>query len=207
MTTKQFVALETSLLPELPGFAIKGSVMFLHPLGSLLRGISFDRSGFDKYAFYSNVFVMPLCVPISYITLNFGKRIRDQRGMDGWNIETPGVSGELLASIKAQAVPFLSRANSLVEFVALARTFSPGTPHTPKAIGFALARAGKVDEAISALAGIPRMLNPKNAWQRELGEQTENLRELLISNPSAAMQQLETWEAETIHNLGLEEFR
>src|ERR1022692_1005569 len=111
MTTKQLVALETSLLPELPGFAIKGWLMLLHPLGSLLRGICFERSGFDKHAFYPNVFVMPLCVPTPHVTLNFGFRLRDQRGMDGWDIETPGVAGELLASIKAEAVPLQSRAN------------------------------------------------------------------------------------------------
>jgi hypothetical protein len=51
LTTREFVSLEKSLLPELPGFAIKGPLMFIPPAERLLRGISFEGSSFDKTSF------------------------------------------------------------------------------------------------------------------------------------------------------------
>ena len=70
MTTKEFIALEKSLLPDLPDFAVKGPLMFIPPAERLLRGISFEGSSFDKTSFYVTVFVMPLCIPTKHLYFN-----------------------------------------------------------------------------------------------------------------------------------------
>ena len=62
MKTREFVNLEKRLLQDLPGFAIKGSLMFISPVGHTLRGFCFDTSGFDKRAFYLwSLFMPPVC--------------------------------------------------------------------------------------------------------------------------------------------------
>ena len=89
MTTKEFVSLEKRLLPELPGFAIKGPLMLIRPVECMLRGISFEGSSFDKTSFYVTMFVMPLCVPTNHLYLNFGSRVRRAEGGDRWSIGMP----------------------------------------------------------------------------------------------------------------------
>jgi hypothetical protein len=206
VTRKEFVALEKALLPELPGFAIKGSLMLMPPVQRLLRGVSFEGSSFDKTTFYATVFVMPLCVPTNYLYFLFGDRIRHKSGADGWNIRESNVIVELGAALKQRALPFLSRAKSLVDFVEVAKDFA-GNPHTPKAIGFALAQAGHVDQAVDVLGQLLGQVDLNVGWQREIAAQAGALRAQLIADPAGAQQQLETWETETVHKLGLDAFR
>lgn len=205
MTTKEFVSLEKSLLPEFPGFAIKGPLMFIPPAERLLRGISFEGSSFDKTSFSVSMFVMPLCVPTNHLYLNFGNRVRHKGGGDRWNMEMPNLVTELGTALKLQAIPFLSRVDSLLGFVEVAKSFS-GKPHTPKAIAFALARAGQNSQAVEVLDQLLSQLDLNVAWQREIADQAKALRAKLVANPVEAQQQLEAWEAETVHNLGLDGF-
>jgi hypothetical protein len=206
VTRKEFVALEKMLLPELPGFAIKGPLMLIPPARWLLRGIHFEGSSFDKTSFYANVFIMPLCVPTDHLSLLFGDRIRQRPGGDRWNITEPNVVRRLSTELKRQAVPFLARAKSLVDFVDVAREFA-GNAHTPHAIGFALAQAGQFDQAVEVLGQILREADLNVGWQREIAAQAASLRAKLIDDPKEAQQQLDAWEAETVHKLGLDAFR
>jgi hypothetical protein len=48
VTTKEFVAIEKRLLPDFPGFAVKGTLMFIQPLGNTLRGFHWEPSAFSK---------------------------------------------------------------------------------------------------------------------------------------------------------------
>ena len=50
MKVKEFVKLENRLLPDLPGFAIKRSLMFMVPVGILLRTFADHPSGFEQEA-------------------------------------------------------------------------------------------------------------------------------------------------------------
>ena len=205
MTTKEFILLEKSLLSELPVFAIKGRLMFIPHTELILRGISFEGSSFDKTSFYASMFVMPLCVPTNHLYFNFGNRIRKENGADRWNVAMPNLVTELGSALKLQAVPFLSRIESLLDFVEVAKSFS-GNPHTPKAIAFALARAGQNSQAVEVLDQLLSQLDLNVAWQREIADQAKALRAKLVTNPIEAQQQLDAWEAETVHNLGLDDF-
>jgi len=206
VTRKEFIALEKALLPDLPGFAIKGPLMLIPPARQLLRGIHFDGSSFDKTSFYANALIMPLCVPTNHLSLLFARPIRQSSGADRWSIKEPNVIAEISAELKRQAVPFLARAKSLVYFVDVAKEFA-GNPHTPKAIGFALARAGQFDQAIEVLGQLLGQVDLNIGWQSDIAVQAGALRAKLIANPIDAQQQLERWETETVHKLGLDAFR
>jgi hypothetical protein len=206
MKTKQFVAIQTKLLPELPGFAIKGNMLLMCPVEEILRGIYFEGSDFDQSSFYVNVFALPLCVPTKHLYFNFGNRLRIA-GADRWNATVPKELAELGTVIRRDAVPFLLRTESLLGFVEVAKSSSSVNPHTPMAIAFSLARAGRTDEAAIVLDQLLPQLDLKVAWQREIADQVTALRAKLAANPSEALQQLEAWKAQSVRNLGLEIFR
>jgi hypothetical protein len=206
MTTKEFLTLEKNLLPHLPGFALSGRLMFLAPVKNTLRGISFEGSDFDKKSFYVNVFVLPLCVPTKHLYFNFGNRVRHGGGGDRWNTNMPNLIEELGTSLKREALSFLYPIESLKSFAEVAKSFSFKNPHTPQAVAYALIRVGDFQNARSALAQLLQQLDLKVEWQREMTERAETLKGMLDLNPTDAQRQLETWEVETIKNLGLESF-
>jgi hypothetical protein len=117
----------------------------------------------------------------------------------------PNLVTELGTALKLQAMPFLSRVDSLLGFVEVAKSLS-GNPHTPKAIAFALARAGQISQAVEVLDQLLNQLDLNVAWQREIADQAKAMRAKLVANPVEAQQQLEAWEAETVHNLGFDGF-
>lgn len=205
MTKKQLVAIAKSVLPELPGLSIKESLMFIPPVDGVLCGLNFDGSSFDKTSFYVDMFVMPLCVPTTHLYFNFGSRIRNNNGSDRWSIETSDFNVELALALKLQAVPFLSRTSSLIDFIETAKSFS-GNPHTTRAIAFSLARTGNISKAIEILNQLLNQLDLNVAWQRDMADQVKTLRSKLLTDPTEARLQLEAWEAETVQNLGLAEF-
>lgn len=202
MTNKQFVALEKELLSSLPGFSIRGSLMFLPPVEELVRGFSFEGSSFDKTSFYVSVFVLPLCVPTEYLYFNFGNRVRHGRGADRWSIDRPHLLEELGAALKGQALEFLRPIELLYDFVKVAKSFPLSNPHTRQAIAYALIRVGEFKKGASVLNELLRQLDLKSDWQREMAERAESLRGKLILNPAEAQRQLETWEAQSAKDLG-----
>ena len=191
MKVKEFVKLEKRLLPDLPGFAIKRSLMFMVPVGDILRGIDFDPSGFDKRAFYVEVFAMPLFVPTKYLSFNFGDRLRFA-GIDGFDADDPELLGKLKAAIRQDAGASLAQAGAGLEFADLARTKSMGNPHTPKAIAFALARAGRTEEAIGVIDQLLPHLDLESHWQRDIDTLCRTLKAKLLKSPVGAGG-LETW--------------
>ena len=206
MTTKQFVALGKGLLSDSPEFVMKGRLMVLSPLEHILKGICFEPSSFDKDSFYVNVFVLPLFVPTKFVHFLFGGRIRSN-GRDRWGANIPNLIAQLRESVKREALPFLSQITSVSDFVKMAKSHPSSNPHTPEAIAFALARAGWNKEAIEVIDQLLGQVNLEVSWQREMADMAQLLKSLLLTDPAAAQRQLDAWEAETVKNLGLEEFR
>jgi hypothetical protein len=89
-----------------------------------------------------------------------------------------------------KAVPFLSRAKTLLDFAEMARSFSFSNPHTPRAIGFALARAGRSNEAVHVLDQVLTQMDREVQWQRAIANQSKYLRDKLIADPDEAQRQL-----------------
>ena len=119
----------------------------------------------------------------------------------------PNLTTELSHALKLQAVPFLSRVKSVLDFVDVAREFSGNNLHTPRAIAFALARAGRNAEAIEVLGQLSGQLDLKAGWEREVADQALALKATLETDTPKAMQQPGAWEADTVRSLGLGEFR
>jgi hypothetical protein len=206
MTTKEFVALEKDLLPSFAGFAIKGSLMFLPPVEHTLRGFSFEGSAFDKASFYVTAFFMALCVPRKHLIFNFGERLRE-RGGDRWAIKGPNFKTSLESAMKKE-VPLLERLKTPQDIVEVAiQRGHPKDPYRQETIGYMLALAGQIEPAVRALEHLLAMLDTKVQWQHEMTARAQLLKTDLLEDPKKAKERLATWEAESIRNLGLQEFR
>jgi hypothetical protein len=203
MTQKDIIKLERELLEHLPGLSLKGSLMFKLPIKPVLRGVVLEGSSFDRNSFTVTAFMQPMCVPAEHLHLNFSVRIRQPEGGDRWSTTRPDLVVELSGALKRQAVPFLSRAASLIDFVAAARTFSRTNPNTQRAIAYSLARAGRIDEGAEIIDQLLDRLDAKVPWQAALAHEATQLRTKMAANPTEALQQLETWELETVRKLGL----
>lgn len=206
MKTTEFIALEKRLLPNFPGFAIKGSLMLLPPLEHTLRGFDFDGSDFDRTSFYVHAFFLPLCVPSKYLSFNFGERMR-HNGADRWNITDANVEIELELSMQKE-VPLLRRLETPEAVIDALRfrALRSQDPYAYQAIAYMLAREGNIRTAVAELDHLIESLDPSSDWELAMAARADLLRTKLLENPEGAKKQLEAWQAETIQNLGLERF-
>ena len=205
MTKKEFEAIGKRLLPELPGFASKGQLLFVQPIGHTLRGVFFDRS-IDPRTFYAQVLLEPLFVPSDVIGFNVGWRLGG--GCHDWKADDPNLIADLGIALKQQALPFLLDIQSPRDVAHAAISLKKSQdPYVQQAIAYALARAGDVDQAVTALDQLSSLHATHIQWQRTMVDRALALRSTLLLDPGEAQRQLEAWEAESMENLGLEEFR
>src|SRR5438132_2655840 len=72
-------------------------------------------------------------------------------------------------------------------------------PHFQRAVGYSLAAAGYYDEALESLNDCHNTLHelkskqPATAWYGELLSEVDAFRELILTNPLAARDQLDKW--------------
>jgi len=119
--------------------------------------------------------------------------------------DDPKLIMELSSAIKHEALPFLSRVESLPDFVEVAASLQkPQDLYTQQAIAYASVCAGDAERAKDLLGQFLHLLDTKIPWQREMADRTGTLLSKLAVNPIDAQQQLEVWEVETIQSLGLE---
>lgn len=210
MKTKQFIELETHLLPNFPGFVVKGKLMFISPVEHTLRGFHFEASAFAKKNFYINVFFMPLCVPVKHIHFTFGHRIGPNKR---WSVDQPELEGTL-ASEMLKEIPVLvglKTAKDVAEAVELLTKGNPTSgyvnPHCYEALAYNRIQSGEIPVAANVIDILLEKINPSVAWEKEIALRVRLIKSKLLENPEEAKNQLATWEAESIHNLGLQEFR
>jgi hypothetical protein len=192
------------LLPYLPGFKVKGDMLFIQPIGHTLRAIVFDRSIASR-SFYVQVLLEPLFVPTNVIGFNVGWRVGRS-----WSADAPNIIAELGAALEREALPFLSVVNAPLDVACAATALDkPQDPHVQQAIAYSLARAGDAEHATVALNQLVHLLDTptKYAWQTEMADRALALNAKIISDPMSAQRQLKSWEDESARNLGLEEFR
>jgi hypothetical protein len=203
MTTEEFVSLGRRLQPDFPDFAIRRRLFFISPLEHTLRGFNFDPSGFDKTRFYINAFYLPLCIPRKNLSYTFGKRLKGT----GWHADAPNLEIELVNAMQRET-PFLISLRTPKDVVedAKLRAWDSKDPHKREVVAYMLARAGEVAEAVVALDRLLSVLDPDIPWQHEMADRALALNSQLVDAPAAAQRQLDVWEAETVKNLGLEEF-
>jgi len=208
MRNSEFKAIEKRLAAHLPGFRLKGRLMFLVPVESVLRGFYFEPSGFAKDRFYLEAFFQPLFVPANEITFLFGRRLGDNKR---WRSDEPDLESALLSSMKAE-VPKLLRLNnaetiaSALEVFAKMNAVGFVNPHCREAFAYALVKAREIERANQVLGILINSIDTTVTWQREIESRAIRIREMLLKQPQDAIEQLAAWEAETARTLGLEEF-
>jgi hypothetical protein len=206
MKAAELSAINRSLLPELRGFAAKGQMLIMRPLGHTLRGVFLDRST-NPRGFYVQVFIQPLFVPADHIGFNVGWRLGG--GSRLWNADEPGLRSELCTAVTEQALPFLKSIQAPIDTARAAASLrKTKDPYVQQAIAYSFARGGDVEQAILGLSQLVGMLNMKEnyLWQQEIARRAEALAAELLDNPSAALGRLEATEAETAKKLGLDGF-
>ncbi len=203
MTKKDFVKLGQALANELPVFTVNGPILFIAPATRVVRGLSFDGSSFSRTSLYVDIFAMPLCVLQKHITLGYGDRVREHGVSDKWDKDMVDLVPRLTAAIRDFALPQLSKLDSLASLIeAKAAKAYPNAIRDNEALGFMLAREGRVEESLRHLDKIIRQHDPMRQWEVEVADRANKLLNLLVESPLEAQKQLETWEAETAHNIG-----
>jgi len=192
------------LLPELPGFAVKGKLLFRTPVGPLLRAILFDSSAFSRAAFYPQCFVQALFVPLDHLSLTFGERFRG-----AWHVEgsEPDVARKLLKAIREIGLPFLNALDT-PSHLAHPQTHweASSNPHVQQAIAYALAFEGEQELAIARLTRLRLSMlshSDRAPWEDALIADLERFSGILSRDPLAATDALQRWTQETRTKLKL----
>jgi hypothetical protein len=204
MKKNQVRQLSRKLLPFLPGYVQKGFMLYESRVEHVLRGFYFEDSGFDAGAFYVWVFFLPLYVPTSHISFNFGHRLGGANGKK-WTLDDPALGEKLLDIIVTEGLAFLSYVKSPSQVEHFLRRLGGSSPdsHQLEAIAYSIAISGDSKAAASSLDDLLRVLDPSIGWQQQMIERARTLRSALDS-PGAAKNLLLSWEASTRKNLGLE---
>jgi len=207
MKTSELTKLGKILLPALPGFALRGKLLLLEPLGHTLRGIFFAGS-IDPRSFYVQVFLQPLFVPANHFVFNVGWRLGGES--HSWKADEPRLQSSLTTALQREALPFLSRVQSLSDVVLCAQSLrESGDPYVQQAIAYSFARNEDIVQATDALTALIELLKRRGdyAWQHEMARRAASLKKQLQDAPSDAQRMLEGWESDTAKKLGLEEYR
>lgn len=101
------------LLPALPGYAVRGRLIFRTPIEMLLVGLACEPSAFAKELFTVHAFVQPLYVPSNHITFSLGDRLGRLGGKgDKWWDYSPEREQEIMDDVRGyierEAVPFFA---------------------------------------------------------------------------------------------------
>jgi hypothetical protein len=206
MNTKETTAILKRFLPDLPGFAVKERLLFIQPLGHVLRGAFFDRSS-SRWGLSARIFVQPLCSRSDRLWFEVGWMLTG--GLATFKTDAPDYMSNVLAGLKREALPYWTKSETpqgAAEAVtALGLT---GVLFYWAVIGYLWARAGDVQRALPALERTLDFLGdtPIWVWERDMKQRTELLHDLLVADAAGAQRQLDIWEKQTIQNLGLEQF-
>lgn len=205
MKKKQFESICRNVLPNLPGFACKGWLLYARPTTHILWGFCCDSSSFDPSIFTVTVFVLPLYVPTAHLYFNYGHRLRDNRGCEKWwNIEEPDLALKLLDCIQREGLPFLERVQEPSQLISLVERLPGNTnPHSLEAIAYSLAITDDYACAQVALDRLLKVLDVNIGWQAEMMERATQFAEVLTVDPQAAKGLLVELEQTTVKNLGL----
>src|SRR5580700_7071093 len=181
MNKAEFSALAKRLLPELPGFASREQLIFMHPIRDTLLGIFFDRS-ISPRAFCVLVFAQPLFIPKEHIVSNLDWRI----GGGSWDVDAPDLFAKLGVVLKREAIPFLSKINSTSDVAKAAIELDkPGDPNIRRVIAYSLARGSETEKAIRAFEDFLQTMPAeiKTDWLRGDAQRAELLLKELQTAP------------------------
>ena len=207
------------VLPVLPGFVARRSLVYRRPIDYFLYGLSFDTSSFASARLFVHAFIQPLYAPVDGVVYTYGFRLGEG---DFWDVDEQ-VPDRTFAAIalaaEREALPFFDKMTGLDRFCELVPKWvrerpkhllsahSLDDPVITEDLGYTEILRGRKDDGV-------RLLEATIASEREAGEDASDERiahsqQILeaVSNLGleGAQALLEQWRAETIRNLRLEE--
>lgn len=205
------------LLHDLPGFTVKGHLLYDQNIDFLLSGLCFESSAFSQNSFTIDVFVQPLFIPATYLYFNFGDRIGlIFKNRDYWweydeNNEVQ-IMDEIHTAITTFGIPYLKKRNFLKGFITTYKNFKPTeNPHTIEGIAYSYILVedyGKAQKHLSSLG--KRLINDAEYYQNASWIVEMQKRVILMlshlenKNYQNAKDQLSQWRDFTLSSLGLE---
>lgn len=195
------------LLPELPGFAVKGDLIYRVTVGRVLNAITFDSSGFSPRVFYPNAFVQPLYVPLDFITMTLGKPF-----LGHWEFQ-PGnqaLADRLLQSIKTEGMPLLQALGTPEKIAHHAEKMKSTENHyVRQATAYSMVLVGEEREAIKRLdellVMLEKMASGIQKWALDVHREVAHFRGIVLRDPDEARTLLLQWGEETRTKLKLPE--
>jgi hypothetical protein len=206
------------LLPELPEFDVRRSLVYRRPLDAFLRGLSFDTSAFASGRIFVTAFVQPLFVPSDSLFYTFGFRLGD----DFWDVDEQDPDPTFAAigeAAQRDALPFFDQLGDLDRFCELVPKWATAEPKKLKslqslddpvvteALGYAELLRGRKDDGVRLLE---QTIDSERADAEYANDELiANVEQVLDAVNSLGLDvgqaALEEWRAETIKNLRLDE--
>ena len=202
------------LLPALPGWAVRGRLMFRTPIEMLLVGLSCEPSAFSKEPFTVHAFVQPLYVPADHVAFSLGGRLGRLGGKgDKWwhfSLEREReIMDEVREYIQREALPFLAEVDTpqtVAEYLSSRQLTRGGLPLSEHE-AYSWLLAGNRSRASAVLAAVGRTVTLGSPeWVERATERAALVRERLMSDPGAARSLLHDWRNQTMQALRLEAF-
>lgn len=205
MKTSDFVKIEKQLLDILPGYTIKGSLIYAPIEHRMLRGLSFEGSSFNKETFFVWYFVMPLALPTQYLYFSFGDRLRDHRGTDGWSVNQTDVIKELRDEVRNQALPWLAMFDSPVGAITLTKRLASESTNfrTWETAAGMLLTYGDIEGAIILIDRCLEVCDFSIPWHRDIAKYLDELKNACMESPQALETLLNSRTEQNLINLKL----
>jgi hypothetical protein len=209
------------LLPVLPGFAARHSLLYRRPVEDLLYAVSFGTSSFTSSRIFVEAFVQPLFVPVDFLWSTFGDRLGKAPRDEWWDVDEddPDRAFAVIADVvRRDALQLFAQLDGLTRFCEVVPRWanaehnelkslqSMDDPVVLEALGYAELLRGRDEES-------DRLLEAALQSERENGEYADeqriaNLEHMLElverSGPDAGRTQLAEWRAQTISALQLD---
>lgn len=205
MKKSDFTKIGKQLLDMLPRYTVKGDLVYVFAEHRLLGGMSFEGSSFNKETFFVNYFVMPLAKPTQFLYFNFGDRLRDRRGTDGWSVTQINLIEELRIAVMSQVVPWISTFESPREATSLINKWANEVQNYRiwETGAVLLASYGDIDGAVVLIDRFFEVCDFSMPWHRDVAEQLDELKKACMEGPQALETLLDSRTEQTLNNLKL----
>jgi hypothetical protein len=203
------------LVPRLPGYAAKGTLVFASPVGDLLRALDFEPSGFQRDTRRLRCFVMPLYEPETWIRYTFGRVLGGaNEGQGDWWFDFPEDRGAVMEQIADLAVrdalPWLDRVRTPGDLVERAHEIRPDLDsHVQMAVSLSHILCGNHAEAQAGLRQMRQEIlegDDDREWVRELADLGAEIADEIDADPQIAVNRLRRWRDAAVRELGLAKF-
>jgi hypothetical protein len=205
------------LLPVLPGFVARRSLVYRRPVEHFLYGLSFETSAFTSSRIFVGAFVQPLFVPADGLWYTFGNRLGD----DFWDVDEDDPDPTFAAiagTVQRDALPLFEQLGSLDRFCQLVPAWAEAEPKKLKslqslddpvvseALGYAEILRGQKDAGLELLENALEAEREDHEYAND--DRVANLERVLEVVRSRGLEAgqalLEEWRGKTIRNLRVE---